>query len=161
MVSEVFSGLAALKSAFDLAKGLKDIDDAARRNAAVIELQQKILDAQQSQAELAEKANALEQELQRLKSWEADKSRYQLKSLAPGVVAFTLRDDMRAPDEPLHLICANCCAAGRKSYLQQPISGQYYDQYKCNGCGEELPVNKGTPPSRSDDYVDDFISARY
>jgi len=42
MVGEVFAGLGAIKTAFDIAKGLKDIDDAARRNAAVIELQQKI-----------------------------------------------------------------------------------------------------------------------
>jgi hypothetical protein len=28
MVAEVFDGLSALKSAFDLAKGLKDMDDA-------------------------------------------------------------------------------------------------------------------------------------
>ena len=41
MVGEALAGLGALKTAFDLAKGLKEIDDAARRNAAVIELQQK------------------------------------------------------------------------------------------------------------------------
>jgi hypothetical protein len=35
MVAEVFAGLGALKTAFDIAKGLKDIDDATRRNAAV------------------------------------------------------------------------------------------------------------------------------
>jgi hypothetical protein len=43
MVGEVFAGIGALKTAFDIAKGLKDIDDVARRNAAVIELQEKIL----------------------------------------------------------------------------------------------------------------------
>jgi hypothetical protein len=160
MVAEVFGGMAALKSALDLARGLKEIDDATRRNDAVIELQQKILDARKSQLELVEKANALEQEVQRLKHWEAEKARYQLRELGPGVVAFAIRDDMRA-GEPFHLICANCCTAGRKSYLQQPIRGQYYDEYKCHGCGEELRVDKGTPPSRSDDYVDDWISARY
>lgn len=128
MVAEVFGGIAALKSAFDLARGLKDIDDATRRNAAIIELQQKILDAQQSQSELAEKANALEQEVQHLKNWEADKARYQLKEIAIGVVAFAIRDEARA-GEPFHLICANCCAGGRKSYLQQPVRGQYYDEY--------------------------------
>ena len=41
MVAEIYGGISALKSAFDIAKGLKDIDDAARRNAAVIELQEK------------------------------------------------------------------------------------------------------------------------
>ena len=41
MVAEVFAGLSAIKSAFDIAKGLKDIDDATRRNAAVIEFKKK------------------------------------------------------------------------------------------------------------------------
>src|SRR5262249_3392802 len=55
MVGEVFAGLGAIKTAFDIAKGLKDIDDAARRNAAVIELQEKILAAQQEQMALVER----------------------------------------------------------------------------------------------------------
>jgi hypothetical protein len=42
MVAEILGGISALKSAFDIAMGLKDIDDAARRNTAVIELQEKI-----------------------------------------------------------------------------------------------------------------------
>ena len=41
MVGEALAGLSALKTAFDLAKGLKDITDVANRNAAVIELQEK------------------------------------------------------------------------------------------------------------------------
>ena len=34
MVAEVFAGLGALKSAFDLARGLKDIGNATRRISA-------------------------------------------------------------------------------------------------------------------------------
>ncbi len=48
MVSEIFAGLGAFKTMFDIAKGLKDINDAAARNAAVVELQEKILAAQAS-----------------------------------------------------------------------------------------------------------------
>ena len=50
MVAEVFAGLSAIKTAFDLAKGLKDIDDATRRNAVIIELQEKILSARDAQS---------------------------------------------------------------------------------------------------------------
>jgi hypothetical protein len=59
MVAEVFAGLSAIKSAFDIAKGLKDIDDATRRNAAVIELQEKILTAQSAQADLVRRYASL------------------------------------------------------------------------------------------------------
>ena len=73
MVAEVFAGLGALKTAFDIAKGLKDIDDAARRNAAVIELQERILSAQQSQSALVERVHDLEKEVAGFEQWEAEK----------------------------------------------------------------------------------------
>jgi uncharacterized protein YlxW (UPF0749 family) len=78
MVAEVFAGIAALKTAFDIAKGLKDIDDAARRNAAVIELQEKILSAQQSQAALVERVHELEKEVAGFDQWETERKRYAL-----------------------------------------------------------------------------------
>jgi hypothetical protein len=146
MVAEVFGGLSAIKTAFDIAKGLKDIDDAARRNAAVIELQEKILTAQQTQASLIETVSGLEKEVAQLKAWEADKQRYELKALASGLFAFALKPSM-SNGEPMHYICANCCAAGKKSYLQQHFSGPYYDEFRCHGCGEQIGVNKGSPPN--------------
>jgi hypothetical protein len=59
MVGEAIAGLGAIKSAFDLAKGLKDINDAAVRNAAVIELQERILAAQQAQSALVERTHSV------------------------------------------------------------------------------------------------------
>src|SRR5258708_7911008 len=78
MVAEVFAGFGALKTAFDIAKGLKDIDDAARRNAAIIELQEKILSAEQSQSALIERVHDLEKEVAGFEQWEAEKKRYAL-----------------------------------------------------------------------------------
>jgi hypothetical protein len=137
MVAEVFAGLGALKTAFDIAKGLKDIDDAARRNAAVIELQEKILSAQQSQSALIETVGNLENEVARLKAWEADKARYQLTEIGPGMVAFSIKEGMRN-GEPFHRICANCCAGGKKSYLQQHSSGPNLTLRFAWGFPEEL-----------------------
>jgi hypothetical protein len=145
MVGEAFAGLSAIKTAFDIAKGLKDIDDTARRNAAVIELQEKILTAQQTQAALIERVGELEKEVTRLKDWEADKARYQLAEIAPGLVALSIKEAMRN-GEPFHRICADCAANGKKFYLQRHLSGPSLDRYKCRGCGEEIDVHKGSPP---------------
>jgi hypothetical protein len=142
MVAEVFAGLSALKSAFDIAKGLKEIDDATRRNAAIIELQETILTAQQSQSTLVKTVGDLEAEVASLKSWEADKARYELAELAPGIVVLAIKETMRN-GEPFHRICANCASNGKKSYLQQHIRGASVDRYKCNSCGEDLTVDKG------------------
>jgi hypothetical protein len=50
MAGEIFAGLSAIKAALDLAKGLKDINDATVRNRAVIELREKILAAREAQS---------------------------------------------------------------------------------------------------------------
>jgi hypothetical protein len=141
MVGEAIAGLSALKTAFDMAKGLKDISDATIRNAAVIELQEKILSAQETQSSLAQQVSDLEKEVARLKDWEADKKRYELTELGPGIVAFSIKETMRN-GEPVHRICANCFSGGKKSYLQQHVRGAHVDVFQCNVCGERLTVDK-------------------
>jgi hypothetical protein len=106
MVGEVFAGLGAIKTAFDIAKGLKDIDDAARRNAAVIELQEKILTAQQEQMALVERIGELEEQMRRFKTWEAEKKRYKLTDYGGGTFAYALKPE-EAKGEPEHRICAH------------------------------------------------------
>lgn len=128
---------------------------ATRRNAAVIDLQEKILSAQQSQSTLIETVSELERAIVEMKRWQAEKPRYELKAIGPGIFAFALKQSM-SNGEPPHYICANCCEAGRKSYLQQHISGSYYDQFKCHACGDELGIDKGTPPTRYEEYPPDI-----
>lgn len=91
MVAEVYAGLSAFKAMFDLAKGLKDINDATIRNAAFIELQEKILGAQEAQTSLIQRIGELEKEVADSKSWEAQKQRYQLKRYDPGVFFYVLK----------------------------------------------------------------------
>ena len=66
----------------DIAKGLKDINDAAARNLAVIELQEKILAAHTAQAALVERVGELEKEMARFETWDAEKQRYRLTQCA-------------------------------------------------------------------------------
>ncbi|WP_439402901.1 hypothetical protein ACNJYA_11225 [Bradyrhizobium sp. DASA03068] len=65
MIAEAVAGASALKTAMDMAKALKDINDATIRNVAVIELQGKILSAQEAQFELVKRVEELEKELRR------------------------------------------------------------------------------------------------
>ncbi len=52
MAAGLIAGLRLFKTMLDTAKGLKDINDAATRNAAVIELQEHILTAREKQTAL-------------------------------------------------------------------------------------------------------------
>jgi hypothetical protein len=117
MVAEVFTGLSAIKTAFDLAKGLKDIDDAARRNAAVIELQEKILAARETQSALLERISELEKKVASFETWESEKQRYELKNVGAGSFAYAVKESMRN-GEPAHHICTACYQHGHKSILQ-------------------------------------------
>jgi hypothetical protein len=161
VVAETMAGLSAFKSLYDSAKALKDMNDAAVRNTAVIELQEKILAARDAQTSLLERVGELKKEVAHLKDWEADKKRYQLAEIGGGVVALALKPSM-SDGEPMHYLCADCAAKGAKSYLQPHIRGPYYDQYKCKGCGFEIGINKGNPRSSTwegpDDDGNDFMS---
>jgi hypothetical protein len=134
VIAETISGLHAVKTAFDIAKGLKDIDDATRRNAAVIELQEKILTAQTAQSALVEKVGDLEKEVAGLKAWDADKQRYELKQLTMGFFAYIPKEGMER-GEPIHALCANCYQRGVKSLLQSNGEPQIFKHaWVCHAC---------------------------
>jgi hypothetical protein len=69
MVAEVYASIGAFKAMFDMARGLKDINDAAIRNSAVIELQEKILSAQAEQSDLIERIHVLEKQVEDFERW--------------------------------------------------------------------------------------------
>lgn len=152
MVGEVFAGLGALKTAFDIAKGLKDIDDATRRNAAVIELQEKILAAREAQSTLLDRVGELEENVASFETWDAEKQRYELKQLIRSgpTFAYALKPDAQPP-ETFHCICASCYQRRIKSILQfarYAIVGSSESILACPVCETEVHVI-GWPPNFS------------
>ncbi len=149
MVSEVFAGLSALKAAFDIAKGLKDIDDVTRRNAAIIELQEKLLIAYAAQFDLNELVRKLKEEVARFETWDAEKQRYELKQLASGGAAFAyaVKPAMQGA-EPFHCICASCYQRGIKSLLQlvrRAAVGPREQIVACPVCSAEVHASEWPP----------------
>ena len=138
MVGEVLIGINALKAAFDLSKGLKDIDDRVRLNSAVMDLQEKILTAQQSQTSLMETVGDLEKEVAALKAWDADKQRYELKDLGKGFYAHVLKQGMENGEDP-HALCTNCYQKGFKSVLQSSGHVMVVERsWDCHGCKSKV-----------------------
>jgi hypothetical protein len=138
-------GISVLKAAFDLAKGLKDLTDTARRNAAIIELQEKILTAQTAQSDAIDIVRMLEEKVASFETWEAEKKRYELKEFGRGAFAYALKPDAQGT-EPAHQICPTCYESRRKSILQivpgnnartalgiRPI-------YRCPACKTEVAI---------------------
>jgi hypothetical protein len=140
MVGEAIAGLSAIKTAFDLAKGLKDISDAANRNAAVIELQEKILTAQQAQAALVERISELEKQVANFEAWDTEKEKYELKPVGDHGIVYMLKPSARGT-EPPHWLCPNCYEQRKKSYLQKaPIHGGLY---VCQPCKTNITAHGG------------------
>lgn len=141
MASEFVASLGLFKTAFDIAKGLKDINDATVRNGAIIELQEMILAAREQQATALERISQLEKQVADFEHWESEKQWYELADVGRGAMAYRLKPTM-ADGQPSHCICANCYERGEKSHLQpetrQPGGSQYL---VCHACGSELVIN--------------------
>ena len=137
MVGEIYAGISSFKVMLDIAKGLKDISDASARYAAIIELQEKILGAQEAQTALVQKVSDLEKELAAFKNWNAEKERYQLTDYGGGTFAYALKPE-KAEGEPPHKLCANCFQQGKKSILK--YTGKYGGQegFDCHLCIKQI-----------------------
>jgi hypothetical protein len=128
-------GASALKTAFDMAKGLKDISDATIRNAAVIELQEKILSAQEAQFALVKRVDELEKQMASFETKRSQMQRYQLKDFGARTFAYELKES-EAAGEPIHRACANCYQQGHVSILQFGGKSNGQDHYDCPKCKE-------------------------
>jgi hypothetical protein len=148
MFAEASAGLGLFKSMLDVAKGLKDINDAAARNAAVIDLQEKILAAQAQQTDLVQRIGDLEEEVARFKTWEAEKQRYELTDFGGGTFAYLLKPEESA-GEPPHRICASCYQKGQKSILQFKHRSVYsQDVCSCPSCDTAFSFGTWQPRPR-------------
>jgi hypothetical protein len=139
MVAEVYAGLSAFKTLFDMAKGLKDINDATVRNGAIIELQEKILAAREAQSAALERIGELEKEVADFETWDTEKKQYELKHLGWNAFAFMLKPDARGT-EPPHWVCAHCFRDRRTAEVIQHTSVKRGEGigFFCPSCHTEI-----------------------
>jgi hypothetical protein len=144
MISEAMAGASALKTAFDMAKALKDISDATIRNGAVIELQGKILSAQEAQFALVKRVEDLEKQIASMDKKSNEMQRYQLKDYGTGTFAYELKAS-EARGEPTHRVCATCYQQGHLSILQFNHKTEGQDWFECLRCKVSKPFGVHVP----------------
>lgn len=144
---------ASLRVAGDITKAAIDLRDAQMLQGKIIELNKVILDAQSNamgaqleQFTLIERVRALEADVAKLEAWEREKQRYQLESLPPGILMYTLKPGMENGDPP-HKICANCYNQGVKSFLNNEGSSNGLTTWKCHRCGFHVDTGHFVEPS--------------
>jgi hypothetical protein len=149
-ISSLSAALGSLKAAKDIAEAMVGLRDAAAFQDKRLEFQSRILDAQNSvfaaneeRAALVETVRQLKEEVARLKAWDAEEERYELKVI-PGfhkALAYALKPAMQGT-EPPHWLCA-CCFKNRKISILQPEthSPGGASVLLCHECGADLLIN--------------------
>jgi hypothetical protein len=133
VVAETYMGLNAFKTAFDMAKALKDIHNATERDRVVLDLQREILSAQEHQFELIRRVHELEEKVARSDGWNAEKQRYQLTDYGGNTYAYELKAT-EAKGDPIHRACPTCFQKGQVSILQFSHRESNQDWYDCPEC---------------------------
>ncbi|HEV7251691.1 MAG TPA: hypothetical protein VGN97_01125 [Mesorhizobium sp.] len=144
VAAEIATGYSALKSAYEIARGLKDINDRVALNAAVIDLQEKILSAQESAAAAKQTLRELQDTIAAFENWSATAARYQLKDFGEGTFAYELKPDA-GTGEPHHLACPNCFEKRVRSVLQFQAKANGREIFKCVNCDTQYALGIYVP----------------
>lgn len=143
--STLQAAVAGFQAANGMVKSILELRDTAKIHEKIMELRGMIMEAQgqaiSAQAEgltLVGRIRDLEAEIVKLKDWDRDAQRYELKEPAPGVFTYAVKEAMRG-EQPAHQLCAHCYQDRFKSILNQEIlaPGMTYI-LACDHCGAEL-----------------------
>jgi hypothetical protein len=133
-LAEIATGYSALKTAYEMAKGLKDINDRVALNAAVIELQEKILSAQEAASSAKDRLREFQETIEAFENWGIMAARYQLKDFGGSTFAYELVAE-KANGDPMHRACPRCFENRKRSILQfEYKDSSQRDHYKCHTC---------------------------
>jgi predicted nuclease with TOPRIM domain len=110
-ITAIAQALGALKAMKDIAEATIGLHNAVAFRERQIEFQGKIIDAQNALSALQEERTTLietirerEEEIARLKAWEAEKQKYELQDVGHGAFAYVRKTDAE-PAEPPHWLC--------------------------------------------------------
>ena len=144
---EIAAAVTGIRAALDITKAMVGLRDAEAFRAKSIELQAVVLDAfekaieaRETYATQADRIRAVEAEVTDLKTWNAEKQRYELKTVGHGAVAYMLKPEARGTETP-HWLCPNCFAKGQKAFFQPDGRKVGRDSiYLCAGCKSQMIV---------------------
>jgi hypothetical protein len=147
-MATIAAAISSLNSAVNIARGMVDLRDSAKIRSKVIELQSAILSAQSNalaaqsdQSLMLQRIRDLEEEVARVKAWNTEKEKYELKETQPGFFAYAIKENARGT-EPAHLICASCYQKDQKSILQKHTE----HSVRCPDCKSIVDIRRPNWP---------------
>jgi ribosomal protein L32 len=150
MIAEINGVVSSVRGLSDLVKANKTLTNfnelvaaVSEVNAKLITAQAAVLTSQEKQSTLSDRIRELEKEVAELKDWNRETERYQLTTIASGVVAYAIKPGMESGEPPHHL-CANCFAHKEKWFLQNGPHGTGIVA-RCSKCGSTFFASGGSP----------------
>lgn len=132
--------LSSLNTAKEIAKGMVNLHTAAEIQAATIDLNGKIIDAQQqlfsvnqAQTAQADRIRELESQIAAMENWNTEKQRYQMATPYSGVTVYAVKKSM-SEGEPPHYLCANCFQSRKRSILANTTAKDGHIAIVCAAC---------------------------
>jgi len=150
--------MSSIKSAIDLARGIKDVvaDSELKIKTSelvdtIIAIQGIVLSLQSENQSLLQSNYELTQKIVKFESWEKEKKKYKLIEISKGVVVFAF-DSSQDPSIPSHYICKNCYNDHQASILDPIYIRNDGSRYSCPRCKAEFTTNVDTQIPFDDDY---------
>lgn len=149
VLAETSAALSGLKAAYDIAKGIQALNTSTEVRQATSEMLDALITARtqafeavETEASRLKQIRDLEAEIVRLKAWDGEKQRYQLKRFYPGTYAYELKLEMAA-GEPTHRLCASCYGRGEKAILQAMAKSEQGRRiHQCPSCRTEITIGQ-------------------
>ncbi|MEM7621389.1 MAG: hypothetical protein AAF228_13255 [Pseudomonadota bacterium] len=154
-ISDLISSLQGIK---DLTQSIVVSRDSRVVESKTNELRAEVLLALDSalsskteQLTLVDEIRSLKEEVLQLRDWSADKARYELKEIAPGVTAYAIKEPMQ-DGEFKHHICVKCFQHNKKSILQKEIRSPGRARVlTCKECKSDFYIS-GIPKAEHRNY---------
>ncbi len=151
-MTAINGAFAAVKSALDITKSIKDLNSSQAAKTQILELHEKLVSlaetvhtVQIERTTLLQRISGLEEETARFKAWGREKEQYEPKNVDIGALAYAPKPRTEAAKEP-HWLCAQCAEEGKKSYLQAQKGDMYFIHWTCGVCRNFIRVRHGKSP---------------
>ena len=152
-ISSIGAIVSSLNAALNIGKATMELHDISVVQTKMVELNSQILkaldgaiEAKSTHLEMLDRIRNLEQEIARLRAWDGEKERYELKDVYLGATTYALKPT-DGSGEPPHWLCTTCYHDRKKSILQPDPTGQRDRTWRCPVCKSSISINFNISPS--------------